>query len=108
MNSSKKQIKVGDLVRLDVDLFENVNTVAGQMPKVISNATIVKHMFNPGVDLSSNPPGFFSDDVDRVTCTMEYNDVAMVLSFSDSSRLSTKVLTSHGWGWLPTAYLQCA
>lgn len=106
MNNTKR-VKIGDLVKLNRDLFDNGDYLNQIKHKIVSLQTANKHFFNESVELSACPPGF-SEELDKATCTIEYTDVAMIIEFSDSSHLSAKILTSHGWGWIPTAYLESA
>jgi hypothetical protein len=71
------------------------------------SAATTKHMFESSIKLLARPAGF-EIEPERETGTMEAADVAMILEFSDCSCLSSKVLTSHGLGWMPTAYLESA
>lgn len=104
---TSKLFKVGDLVKLDPELFEigNVMTLGQMAGAGLVSTSTMKHMFQESVQLSAYPPGF-SDEPDRATGVMENTDVALILEFSDGSHLAAKVLTSHGWGWIPTAYLE--
>lgn len=103
-----KRFKVGDLVRLKRDLFDDQDALLASMTHVAwtpKGGTATKHLFESNIQLMSRPPGF-DDDEGHITGIMGYNDVAMIIEFSDCSRLSTRILVSQGLGWIATGFLE--